>query len=646
MNLNTNHKMYALLLIFTIVANTLNAVEITIDNMRFLLSTDNKEATLLSCTYEPDTLDIPEWVLYKDVKYSVKKIASGAFPDNNTTIKLSVPNSVVTIESNAFGSFSALRDIFVGHGVDSLSGHRLPFNAYMETYRINNQNILDNFCHYVRQGATSIKAKFNMVVGDDISTIGENAFRTNAYVPDFWMKTLTLGKSVTQINSNFNDCSFLEAIYAPSVESWCKIEFKYTNGISGKDKLYFDGEYVTELVIPEGIEKINNYAFSNATQFTSLTLPSTLKEIGDYAFYWCSQITSELQFLENIVIGEGAFYNCWNMKGITLPDNVGSIGEDAFDDCTGLEYISVNTNTPYEILRCCKIESVTSLYLRGDLQSWMKYNEYSPFRDCQHLFLNGEEIVDLLIPDGILSVYSSFLGCDGIESVTFPESCVEISDNAFERCDNIKTLYLTENIRTIGAGVFANSVDNHITIHTPSLSAWMKIKFGNDWSWSSTLPKNCSIIIGNKSLYDRLEIPSDIDAVQNGAFCGFKKLNEVIIHENVKSIGAYAFDENDNLSKVTVYATTPPECHEKSFDYSNSILYVPKGCIAAYSEATGWKEFTQIEEHEYTGINTVLENTDESHEYYSIGGVRLDAPEKGIVIVRDKNNDTKRVLVR
>ena len=114
-------KKYALLLTFAIFACLVQAMEVTVGNYRYLLSTDKKEATILSCMSKPDTLDIPEYVTYNDVRCTVRKIAVGAFPANGSTVKLSIPNSIVTIESGAFGSFSALRDIYVGSGVDSLS---------------------------------------------------------------------------------------------------------------------------------------------------------------------------------------------------------------------------------------------------------------------------------------------------------------------------------------------------------------------------------------------------------------------------------------------------------------------------------------------------------------------------------------------
>lgn len=640
-------KKHLLILLFTFASSAINATEVVVNNIRYLLSSENKTATILACNYNPDTLDIPEYIEYNYAKYTVKKIASGAFPDNSSTVKLSIPNSVVTIESGAFGKFSALRDIFVGSGVDSISGYYFPHNKYIETYRINNQNILDKFCMYVKQGATSIETKFNMVVGDDISIIGEKAFATNGYVSDFWMKTLTLGKSVTQINSTFNDCTFLEEVCVPNLLQWCNIQFRYSNGVN-YGKLKIGGEYITDLVIPEGVEKINDHAFEKVRQLTSLTLPSTIKEIGDSAFYWCSQISAELEFPENIKIGKAAFYYCGKIKGIKLPDTINSIGNNAFYDCNGLEYISVSTNTPNEILSCFTFLPLTNLYLRGDLLSWMLNTDYyNPISGCQHLFLNGEEIVDLVIPEGIGSVYSSFRNCDGIRSVAFPYSCYKISDNAFEGCDNIRTLYLTENIDIIGASVFGNSIDNNMTIHTPSLSAWLKIKFGNSWNWNSTIPQNCNIIVGGKPLEGTLEIPSDITTIQNGAFYQFKNINKIIIHSDVTNIGAYAFVGNDNLSEVFVYSNVPAECQSSSFSsYANCVLYVPKGCTEVYSAAPGWSNFANIVEiDESNSINDIVNSPNEHYEYYSINGTKLRHPQKGIIIRRDTKGRTKRILI-
>jgi hypothetical protein len=70
-----------------------------------------------------------------------------------------------------------------------------------------------------------------------------------------------------------------------------------------------------------------------------------------------------------------------------------------------------------------------------------------------------------------------------------------------------------------------------------------------------------------------------------GAFgnCSF---NEISIPRNVTEIGQGAFKD---ICTCYIYAKTPPTHTEYSFlfqsqDFANSKLYVPKGCLEAYSD--------------------------------------------------------------
>ena len=46
-----------------------------------------------------------------------------------------------------------------------------------------------------------------------------------------------------------------------------------------------------EVVVPEGVTKIGNGAFSGCTNLTRVTLPVSVAEVGYRAFYGCSDLT-------------------------------------------------------------------------------------------------------------------------------------------------------------------------------------------------------------------------------------------------------------------------------------------------------------------------------------------------------------------
>ena len=93
-----------------------------------------------------------------------------------------------------------------------------------------------------------------------------------------------------------------------------------------------------------------------------------------------------------------------------------------------------------------------------------------------------------------------------------------------------------------------------------------------------------SITIGNSVTY-----------IGERAFYNCTALKDITIPENVTSIGSQAFDGCTRLRKVTCLGTTPPTITAESFpNRTKETLYVPKGCKAAYEDADYWWEFKEI----------------------------------------------------
>ena len=104
------------------------------------------------------------------------------------------------------------------------------------------------------------------------------------------------GKPITRISSNaFSGCSGLtDVYYTGDLAGWLNIEFanSYANPMEYADNLYIDGELLEgDIVIPEGVTKINAYTFYNCRDMTSVNIPDSATSIGDNAFYYCSGLT-------------------------------------------------------------------------------------------------------------------------------------------------------------------------------------------------------------------------------------------------------------------------------------------------------------------------------------------------------------------
>ena len=95
-----------------------------------------------------------------------------------------------------------------------------------------------------------------------------------------------------------------------------------------------------DVVVPEGVKSIGNYAFSGCKSITSILIPEGATSIeGNSRFFWvgafseCTGLTSIVLPKTLISIGAWAFYSCTSLTNIVIPDSVTDIGEYAFRDC-------------------------------------------------------------------------------------------------------------------------------------------------------------------------------------------------------------------------------------------------------------------------------------------------------------------------
>ena len=96
--------------------------------------------------------------------------------------------------------------------------------------------------------------------------------------------------------------------------------------------------------VPEGIQRIDSFAFFGRTTLKSVKLPVGTKVIDDYAFQGCSALES-VTFPENLsVVGSGAFKDCSSLRSVDLPASVTIIREGTFQGCSALESVTFPEN--------------------------------------------------------------------------------------------------------------------------------------------------------------------------------------------------------------------------------------------------------------------------------------------------------------
>ncbi len=362
--------------------------------------------------------------------------------------------------------------------------------------------------------------------------------------------------------------------YNGSTYSVTSIGFDAFRGCSG----------LTSVVIPNSVTSIGEQAFDGCSGLTSIEIPNSVTSIGSCAFEGCSGLKevhiSDLsawcgisfgtysanplyyahnlylngELVTDLVIPDGvteikgyAFYGCSGLTSVVIPNSVTSIGENAFDDCSGLKEVHIS-----DLSAWCGID------FEGFLANPLYY--------AHNLYLNGELVTDLVIPDGVTEIKGyAFYFCSGLTSVVIPNSVTSIGVRAFEDCSGLTSVVIPNSVTSIGENAFEGCsgltsvvIPNSVT----SIGVWA-------FNYCSGLT---SVVI-----------PNSVTSIGSYTFYGCSGLTSVVIPNSVTSIGSYAFYGCSGLKKVI-------NCSSLKFSkgaadygyvayYAETVIYAPNGVI-------------------------------------------------------------------
>lgn len=542
-------------------------------------------------TYETTNYDsysgevtVPSSIELEGKTYEVYAVGDHAFDSCKTLERVQLPETVTTLGSYAFFGCSGMKWVNVPCSV-TLAGDYVF------------QGCKGTCCFDVDQkrGGYDLGKLFRtnnftgLEFGENVETVSGSTF----YYTE--VHSVKFSASIREMKEGFWHVSDLEKVEFASVESACSILYGYdgVNPLKYAHHLYIDGKEVKDLVIPEGVKSISEYAF-NGADITSLSIPSTLEEMGQMAFSSCSSLARVTVDAANPLYDSRNGCNAMvrtadntlvmACPSTTIPEGIEAIGSYAFFAVKGLSKLEFPSSVK-------KLEDF-ALYCCTDLK-------------------------EVVLNKGIELLGNYAFGVCPLSKINFPESLTNIGNYCFY-ATGFTDIVVPKTWKKIGANVFSNCLD----------------------LITATIEHGVSAIPQSMFYYcicmEEVSIPSSVTSIGIMAFDGCESLNELTIPSSVTSIGEMAFNSAENIYDYYIYATTPPEISARTFSYYGAQLHVVEGCGEAYQNDPYWGNFS-IEEDLEASVEGIPADAKGNGTCFDLSGRRLDKkPTKGIYIQNGK----------
>lgn len=276
------------------------------------------------------------------------------------------------------------------------------------------------------QSAIAAYGTTDIIIPDGISHIKAEAFKGCEN-----LTSITIPASVTRVGKGaFDDCESLVDVHISDLTKWCQIQFEdlTSSPMLYGDNLYLNSELLTDIVVPDNLTQINEYAFASWECLVNVKIGDNITDIDSWAFAFCD-----------------------NLKNVTLPGTITSIKESTFNGCNSLTDIVIPKN----------VESICE----------------DAFRDCNTL-------INVVVPGNVKSISeSAFAHCDNLTTFSFPDGIKTIAGYMFYPCESLQTVKVPNSVNSIGKWAFRNCLKLTSIEFNGTINEWKAINKEEEWDY-------------------------------------------------------------------------------------------------------------------------------------------------------------------
>lgn len=332
------------------------------------------------------------------VPTSVTSIPDYAFYNCPALTSVTIPNTVTSIGDLAFANCSKLRFITIPNSIKTIEDS-VFYNCHQLSRLTLTANSLED---YLSSSVNQLLCKKNITLNRELQIAGKALTKLEiptsiSNIPDYAftyyysLSSISIPCTLKHIGkSAFDHCNLSQLIItANSLEEYINSSINTRlNDLGIKFDLNRDlqisGKIITDIVIPNSITRIPEYAFSACKSIMNISIPSSVTSIGKNAFYKTGYFNNPANWTDEAIYINNCLIHVNNTTKYAILPNTRLIADCAFN-------------------RCYALKSVTF-----------------PKKSLTHI---GSE---------------AFLGCPFIKSVKLPQSVQYIGDNAFSMFTKVK----------------------------------------------------------------------------------------------------------------------------------------------------------------------------------------------------------------
>ena len=530
--------------------------------------TNNGAITITGYTGSPTNVVIPATTN----GFTVRSIAEDAFEGHASLLSVTIPNTVTNIGYYVFNLCQNLTNIIVLSGnpdYSSLNGvlfnqnqtilvafagglkgsYTVPntvvsigTNAFYVCTNLNNVIITNNVTSIEDYAFYNCIGLTNATLGNSVTNLGPQAFYACT-----GLSHITLGSGVVSIGyQGFMWCSSLLSVVMP-------------NSLTNLgDYAFYTCSGLTNLVLSTNLTDVGANVFNSCTNLPSVVIPNSVTNIGNSAFKFCTSLT-------NVTLGNGvrtienlAFFIS-GLISVTIPVNVTNIGGEAFDYCASLTNITVTPGNPdYSSLNGVLFNpsQTTLIQFPGGLKN---YTVPAGVTNIGVAFEYAIGLTNVVITNNVTATFS-FFNSPNLVSVVLGTNVTDLGQLAFDGCLRLASINLPDSITSIEDYAFADCT-NLASITVPN-----------------SVTNLGDLVFDYCSGLTSATLPNSITNIGDQLFSFCTSLTTVTVGSGVKSIGSGAFVDCPALRSVYFQGNAPApnnDLNTFSGDTNATVYYVP-----------------------------------------------------------------------